>query len=160
MVEIKYSNSFFHPTTPSFLLSLFLFLLAKRVSSCRNIHQRVLLHNTSIVYPVKPHMRLSVVLQMVKFPHNYFATMILTGGKGSRVNISQIVSLLGQQELEGKRVPRMSSGKTLPRYAYPPLFYVSCVCVGLRACLTRTLLIPRSSVSHSASRIWCCFPAR
>jgi DNA-directed RNA polymerase I subunit RPA1 len=30
----------------------------------------------------------------------------------------QISSLLGQQELEGKRVPRMVSGKTLP--CFPP----------------------------------------
>eukprot|EP01083_Nonionella_stella_P050855 135148_1 len=53
----------------------------------------------------------------VKFPHNYFAAMILSGAKGSRVNISQISSLLGQQELEGKRVPRMVSGKTLPCFS-------------------------------------------
>jgi hypothetical protein len=36
------------------------------------------------------------------------------GAKGSMVNFSQISCLLGQQELEGRRVPRMSSGKTLP----------------------------------------------
>jgi len=35
-----------------------------------------------------------------------------------QVNFTQISSLLGQQELEGKRVPRMSSGKTLP--CFPP----------------------------------------
>lgn len=29
----------------------------------------------------------------------------------------QISCLLGQQELEGRRVPRMSSGKTLPCFA-------------------------------------------
>lgn len=32
--------------------------------------------------------------------------------------MTQISSLLGQQELEGKRVPRMISGKTLP--CFPP----------------------------------------
>lgn len=32
--------------------------------------------------------------------------------------MTQISSLLGQQELEGKRVPRMVSGKTLP--CFPP----------------------------------------
>lgn len=37
---------------------------------------------------------------------------------GLQVNFTQISSLLGQQELEGKRVPRMSSGKTLP--CFPP----------------------------------------
>lgn len=37
--------------------------------------------------------------------------------------MTQISSLLGQQELEGKRVPRMVSGKTLP--CFPP-WDVSC----------------------------------
>lgn len=35
----------------------------------------------------------------------------------TQVNFTQISSLLGQQELEGKRVPRMSSGKTLPCFS-------------------------------------------
>lgn len=34
------------------------------------------------------------------------------------MNFSQISCLLGQQELEGRRVPRMMSGKTLP--CFPP----------------------------------------
>jgi hypothetical protein len=40
--------------------------------------------------------------------------MTVSGAKGSLVNFSQIAVLLGQQELEGRRVPRMASGKTLP----------------------------------------------
>jgi DNA-directed RNA polymerase I subunit RPA1 len=40
--------------------------------------------------------------------------MTITGAKGSLVNFSQISCLLGQQELEGRRPPRMASGKTLP----------------------------------------------
>ncbi|KAJ3708139.1 hypothetical protein LUZ61_011844 [Rhynchospora tenuis] len=52
------------------------------------------------------------------FPNNCLSLMATTGAKGSLVNMSQISSLLGQQELEGKRVPRMVSGKTLP--CFPP----------------------------------------
>ncbi|KAJ4758036.1 DNA-directed RNA polymerase subunit [Rhynchospora pubera] len=52
------------------------------------------------------------------FPNNCLSLMASTGAKGSLVNMSQISSLLGQQELEGKRVPRMVSGKTLP--CFPP----------------------------------------
>jgi len=37
--------------------------------------------------------------------------MTVTGAKGSMVNFSQISCLLGQQELEGRRPPRMSSGE-------------------------------------------------
>ncbi|KAK5842828.1 DNA-directed RNA polymerase I subunit 1 [Gossypium arboreum] len=45
---------------------------------------------------------------------NCISLMTTTGAKGSKVNFQQISSFLGQQELEGKRVPRMVSGKTLP----------------------------------------------
>lgn len=49
-----------------------------------------------------------------KFPYNKIDLIIKTGSKGSLVNLSQISSLLGQQELEGKRVPLMVNGKSLP----------------------------------------------
>ncbi|KAK9170052.1 hypothetical protein Syun_002192 [Stephania yunnanensis] len=52
------------------------------------------------------------------FPRNCFFLMTASGAKGSQVNFQQVSSLLGQQELEGKRVPRMISGKTLP--CFPP----------------------------------------
>ncbi|XP_024394449.1 DNA-directed RNA polymerase I subunit 1 [Physcomitrium patens] len=55
---------------------------------------------------------------MKPFPANCLSLMTITGAKGGLVNFTQISSLLGQQELEGKRVPRMSSGKTLP--CFPP----------------------------------------
>ena len=45
---------------------------------------------------------------------NMFNFIVLTGAKGSIVNISQISGLLGQQELEGKRVSLMTNGQTLP----------------------------------------------
>ncbi|CAA3024854.1 DNA-directed RNA polymerase I subunit 1 [Olea europaea subsp. europaea] len=51
------------------------------------------------------------------FPKNCISVMTTTGAKGSTVNFQQISSYLGQQELEGKRVPRMVSGKTLPCFS-------------------------------------------
>ncbi|KAF8076601.1 hypothetical protein FPV67DRAFT_1573909 [Lyophyllum atratum] len=51
-----------------------------------------------------------------KFPHNHMQTMTLSGAKGSTVNARQISCALGQQELEGRRVPVMVSGKTLPSF--------------------------------------------
>ncbi|KAF8306029.1 beta and beta-prime subunits of DNA dependent RNA-polymerase [Clavulina sp. PMI_390] len=51
-----------------------------------------------------------------KFPHNHMQTMTQSGAKGSAVNAGQISSALGQQELEGRRVPVMVSGKTLPSF--------------------------------------------
>ena len=48
------------------------------------------------------------------FPDNNMQVMTVSGAKGSAVNVSQISCLLGQQELEGRRVPTMVSGKTLP----------------------------------------------
>jgi DNA-directed RNA polymerase I subunit RPA1 len=58
---------------------------------------------------------------MKKFPKNNISTMVLTGAKGGIVNQTQISALLGQQQLEGRRVPKMQNGKTLPSYlAYDP----------------------------------------
>ncbi|KAI8819176.1 uncharacterized protein EV422DRAFT_535387 [Fimicolochytrium jonesii] len=55
--------------------------------------------------------------QLLKpFPHNNMQMMTVSGAKGSNVNVSQISCLLGQQELEGRRVPTMISGKTLPSF--------------------------------------------
>ena len=51
------------------------------------------------------------------FHRNCLSLMTMSGAKGSMVNFSQIAAALGQQELEGRRVPRMASGKTLPCFA-------------------------------------------
>jgi len=51
------------------------------------------------------------------FPRNNMSAMVLTGAKGGKINRSQIACLLGQQALEGKRVPRMPNGKTLPSFS-------------------------------------------
>jgi DNA-directed RNA polymerase I subunit RPA1 len=51
-----------------------------------------------------------------QWPNNYFYMMVLSGAKGTMVNQFQCSSMLGQQELEGRRVPRMASGKTLPSF--------------------------------------------
>lgn len=53
----------------------------------------------------------------VPFPANTMGIMCGTGAKGSIVNQSQVSCALGQQALEGRRVPRMSSGRTLPSFA-------------------------------------------
>ena len=53
----------------------------------------------------------------VPFPTNGFAAMVMTGAKGSKINMSQISCLLGQQELEGHRVPMMCTMKSLPSFA-------------------------------------------
>lgn len=54
--------------------------------------------------------------QKKRFPHNNMSMMTQSGAKGSNVNVSQISCLLGQQTLEGRRVPSMVSGKTLPSF--------------------------------------------
>jgi DNA-directed RNA polymerase beta' subunit len=53
--------------------------------------------------------------QLIKpFPKNQMQAMTGSGAKGSMVNANQISCNLGQQALEGRRVPVMVSGKTLP----------------------------------------------
>ncbi|KAL6757628.1 hypothetical protein V8C86DRAFT_3135173 [Haematococcus lacustris] len=70
--------------------------------------------------------------QVKSFPTNCLSLMTISGAKGSLVNFSQISCLLGQQELEGRRVPRMASGKTLPCFAPYDAGARSCGFVGDR----------------------------
>ena len=51
-----------------------------------------------------------------RFPENNMQMMSVSGAKGSGVNVSSISCLLGPQALEGRRVPVMVSGKTLPSF--------------------------------------------
>ncbi len=56
-------------------------------------------------------------LGLVKpFPWNQMQAMTTSGAKGSAVNANLISCNLGQQVLEGRRVPVMVSGKTLPSF--------------------------------------------
>ncbi|KAI9815641.1 MAG: hypothetical protein M1832_005272 [Thelocarpon impressellum] len=48
------------------------------------------------------------------FPRNQMQAMTTSGAKGTPVNANLISCNLGQQVLEGRRVPTMISGKTLP----------------------------------------------
>ena len=50
------------------------------------------------------------------FPRNQMQTMTTSGAKGSKVNANLISCNLGQQVLEGRRVPLMVSGKSLPSF--------------------------------------------
>jgi len=50
------------------------------------------------------------------FPWNQMQSMTISGAKGSGVNANLISCNLGQQVLEGRRVPVMISGKTLPSF--------------------------------------------
>ncbi|GAP92188.1 putative DNA-directed RNA polymerase I subunit RPA1 [Rosellinia necatrix] len=49
-----------------------------------------------------------------QFPKNQMQSMTISGAKGTSVNANLISCNLGQQVLEGRRVPIMISGKTLP----------------------------------------------
>ena len=51
-----------------------------------------------------------------QFPRNQMQSMTMSGAKGSGVNANLISCNLGQQVLEGRRVPVMISGKTLPSF--------------------------------------------
>ncbi|CAL6053543.1 DNA-directed_RNA polymerase subunit [Hexamita inflata] len=53
---------------------------------------------------------------VTRIPRNHLAYMILTGAKGSTVNLQMITTCLGQQSLEGRRVPTTCMGRTSPCY--------------------------------------------
>ena len=47
---------------------------------------------------------------------NRFVTMVRAGSKGSDINLSQMISCLGQQQVDGKRVPYGFDSRTLPHF--------------------------------------------
>jgi len=79
------------------------------------------------------------------FSKNCLSIMTISGAKGSLVNFSQIAAALGQQELEGRRVPRMPSGRTLP--CFEP-FDISARANGYIACRFFTGLDPPEYFFH------------
>jgi len=48
---------------------------------------------------------------------NRFVIMVNAGSKGSDINISQMISCLGQQNVDGKRIPYGFEDRTLPHYS-------------------------------------------
>lgn len=50
--------------------------------------------------------------------NNSLNVMVTAGSKGNHTNIAQIRSLLGQQNVEGKRIPFTFGGRTLPHYTH------------------------------------------
>ena len=49
-------------------------------------------------------------------PNNRFVTIVKCGSKGSNLNISQMISCLGQQSVDGRRIPYGLEGRTLPHF--------------------------------------------
>jgi len=48
--------------------------------------------------------------------NNRFVMMVKAGSKGSEINITQMMSCLGQQNVDGKRIPYGYDHRTLPHY--------------------------------------------
>jgi DNA-directed RNA polymerase II subunit RPB1 len=47
---------------------------------------------------------------------NNFKAMVVSGSKGSKINISQVIACVGQQNVEGKRIPFGFNHRTLPHF--------------------------------------------
>ena len=48
--------------------------------------------------------------------HNNLKSMVVAGSKGSNINISQVIACVGQQNVEGKRIPFGFRKRTLPHF--------------------------------------------
>ena len=48
--------------------------------------------------------------------HNNFKAMAVSGAKGNKINISQVIACVGQQNVEGKRIPFGFRKRTLPHF--------------------------------------------
>lgn len=49
-------------------------------------------------------------------PNNRFITMLKAGSKGNETNITSMMACLGQQEVDGKRIPYGFDSRTLPHF--------------------------------------------
>lgn len=49
-------------------------------------------------------------------PTNRFVQMVNAGSKGSSINIAQMISCLGQQQIDGQRIPYGLNHRTLPHF--------------------------------------------
>ena len=47
---------------------------------------------------------------------NNFKQMVVAGSKGSKINISQVIAVVGQQNVSGKRIPFHFNHRTLPSF--------------------------------------------
>ena len=54
--------------------------------------------------------------ELVYHADNRFVIMVNAGSKGSPINILQMISCLGQQNVDGKRIPYGFEDRTLPHY--------------------------------------------
>jgi DNA-directed RNA polymerase II subunit RPB1 len=50
-------------------------------------------------------------------PTNRFVQMVNAGSKGSSINIAQMISCLGQQQIDGQRIPYGLQHRTLPHFS-------------------------------------------
>jgi DNA-directed RNA polymerase beta' subunit len=58
-----------------------------------------------------------LVLKNLDGDTNRMISMINSGSKGSIINVSQMIACLGQQNIEGKRIPYGFDDRTLPHYS-------------------------------------------
>jgi DNA-directed RNA polymerase II subunit RPB1 len=54
--------------------------------------------------------------QQALAPQNRLISMLKAGSKGSTINVSQMVACVGQQNIEGRRIPYGFTDRTLPHY--------------------------------------------
>jgi len=71
---------------------------------------------------------------------NNIIKMVTSGSKGSFINISQMMGCVGQQNVEGRRIPFGFQQRTLPHF----LKVCACVCV----CVCVSVLL-HSSQGHT-----------
>ena len=57
-----------------------------------------------------------VLVQQSLLPKNHLKNMVSAGSKGNSTNISQIIAFVGQQNVEGKRIPFNFQNRTLPHF--------------------------------------------
>ena len=48
---------------------------------------------------------------------NRMTNMVKAGSKGKTINVAQMIACLGQQNVDGKRIPNSYNNRTLPNFS-------------------------------------------
>ena len=95
--------------------------------------------------------------------NNNILAMVAAGSKGSEINISQIIACVGQQNVDGQRIPFGFRSRSLPHFAKDDLGAQVCACQAysrhsarrapcLFVQITRVRCLPRSPVASWRTR--------
>ena len=103
--------------------------------ACTHIytHTHIHIHTYTHIHILYTHTHTHTHPHTLPCTQNNIIKMVTSGSKGSFINISQMMGCVGQQNVEGKRIPFGFQQRTLPHFTKVRF---ECVCVCLCVCVS------------------------